>query len=236
MNLFETAKAVPIMDIIHRYGVQTKEEGRRVYCTCPNPSHPDLHPSALVNTEGKYPNTFNCFSCGAHGSTVDFVMLLFNLKTAKESAQKIVDDFCNGKYDKESRYDVRKIAKERLEEEKTQYIASAYKSIWNAKYKQLNDLKNAENIRIDTLEAIGKELSEEESKNYVDFVSEIQKDFMQIDCIVRQIESLEEQRNFDRLARFLFAIRNDTDKIYDELLNNDLESGTNYVRGIQYAK
>lgn len=234
MNLFETAKSVPILDIVQRYGIETKQQGRRIFCTCPNPQHPDRHPSALLNTEGTFENTFNCFSCHAHGSTIDFVMLLFNLD-AKQSAKKIVDDFCNGKYDKDSPFEARKARKEKSDISKTQKIASAYKSIWNAKYKRLDDIRKDEDERINSLEAIGYEMTEEENKDYIRLISENSQDRMQINCIVRQIESIEESKDYDYLMRFLYAISEDTDNVYNELLKIDNETESNYVRGINYA-
>lgn len=50
--------------------------------------HPDTHPS--ISFKGR--TFFKCFSCGTHGSVVDFVMYYFDL-TAWEAAKKLNDDF-----------------------------------------------------------------------------------------------------------------------------------------------
>lgn len=233
MTLFETAKSVPILEIVQRYGIQTEKKGRRTFCTCPDRNHPDSHPSALLNTDGQV-NTFKCMSCGAKGSNIDLVMLLFGL-TAKESAQKIVDEFCGGKYDKGSRFEARKARTVSADNSKILKLASAYKSIWEAKYKHLDDLQKTEDDRIENLESVGYEMSEQENMDYIKSISCTRQEQLYVNAVIHTIEDLKEKGDLDYLAGYLYAISEGTNKVYDDLLMIDNRTDSNYVRGIDYA-
>lgn len=45
---------------------------------CPSWDHEDKHPSALL-----YPDGFHCFSCGAHGDSVDYFALIEGLSLSE---------------------------------------------------------------------------------------------------------------------------------------------------------
>ena len=69
------AKSVPIIDIVRHYsGVELKQKGKEYWGSCP--FHNERTPSFSVNPAK---NIWHCFSCGAGGSSVDFVMKLKNL-------------------------------------------------------------------------------------------------------------------------------------------------------------
>lgn len=56
---------LPIEGVAERLGLQVK----RHKCLCP--FHDDSHPSLMFNT---HKNTFRCYVCGTHGTTIDLVM------------------------------------------------------------------------------------------------------------------------------------------------------------------
>lgn len=76
MTVDEIKKTVSMFEIIKRYGVTTNK-GMAV---CP--FHEDKNPSMKI-----YQNSFFCFSCGAHGDIIDFVMMMdeVDFKTAFQS-------------------------------------------------------------------------------------------------------------------------------------------------------
>lgn len=71
--------------VVERYGYQP-DRSDCILC----PFHNDQHPSLRIYSEpGK---GFYCYSCGAGGSVIDFVMRLFRL-TYKQSLLRIGSDF-----------------------------------------------------------------------------------------------------------------------------------------------
>lgn len=76
MTVDEIKKTVSMFEIIKRYGVTTNK-GMAV---CP--FHEDKNPSMKI-----YQNSFFCFSCGAHGDVIDFVMMMddVDFRTAYQS-------------------------------------------------------------------------------------------------------------------------------------------------------
>ena len=73
-NFFENYKIeilryLPIEQVAARLGI----EARRHKAVCP--FHDDHHPSLSFNRRN---NTFRCFACGTHGSTIDLAMRMLN--------------------------------------------------------------------------------------------------------------------------------------------------------------
>lgn len=82
-NIFDAVKeAVTVPMAAERYGLQANRAGM-VRC----PFHDDHTPSLKLNE--RY---FYCFGCGEHGSVVDFVAKLFNLRPY-DAANKVAVDF-----------------------------------------------------------------------------------------------------------------------------------------------
>lgn len=233
MDLFETAKSVPLPEIADRYGLQTTRKGRRIYCLCP--FHPDTHPSLLLNTEGEYAGLYFCSSCHAKGSAIDLVMKLLGLD-AKGSAERIVNDFCNGKYDRSDPEAKTQAKKYSDAVNKILRSASFTKSVWNAHFKMIHDAELAEQARLDELEKnleAGTDLPEEESRIYFSNVAIWHEEKTSDLAVTDLIEDLEKQKDFNRLARYLSEIKSETMTVYDSLLNMDNETGSNYVRGLR---
>lgn len=88
-SAIEQAKSVAIRDVISRYvsGVQFPYHNN-ANMSCP--FHKDAAPSFHI-----YPhtNTFHCFSCGAGGTVIDFVMHATGLIDPLAAAKTICDDF-----------------------------------------------------------------------------------------------------------------------------------------------
>lgn len=69
-NVFtEVKEAVPMREAVSFYGYEPNRAG---FICCP--FHVEKTPSLKINER-----SFHCFGCGAHGSVIDFVALLFNL-------------------------------------------------------------------------------------------------------------------------------------------------------------
>lgn len=66
--VIESARAMPIADVIGRY-ISLKKTGSEYSALCP--FHQEKTPSFSVNTNK---NFYHCFGCGAAGSPIDFVM------------------------------------------------------------------------------------------------------------------------------------------------------------------
>lgn len=230
MTLFETAKSVPLLDICQKYGIQTERKGRKTFCTCPDRNHPDVHPSTLLNLEGQV-NTFKCMSCGAKGSAIDFVSLLYGL-TAKESAQKIVDEFCGGKYDKGSADEISEAQKQRNQIEKVLKSAHFTKTVINAHYKMIRDAELSENERLDQIEK-ERDLTEQESMTFVENTKYWHEQKQSDEASVTVIDTLIEKQRYKDLYEYLKRVKNETMETYYSLLAMDEASGSNYVRGIQ---
>lgn len=68
----EIKSLVTMQQVAEFYGFQV---GRSGFISCP--FHTGDHTASLKIYDGI--GGFHCFGCGAHGSVIDFVMLLFNL-------------------------------------------------------------------------------------------------------------------------------------------------------------
>lgn len=62
-----------IVDVARASGRDPQRKGSRLTVRCPNPLHPDNHPSCDIDDEA---NVFCCRSCGAGGGVVDFANLV----------------------------------------------------------------------------------------------------------------------------------------------------------------
>ena len=230
MDLFETAKSVPLPDIADRYGLQTTRKGRRIYCLCP--FHPDRHPSLLLNTEGKYAGLYYCSSCQAKGSGIDLVMKLLGLDS-RSSAERIVNDFCGGQYGKSDPEEKDHAKKYQNAVSKILGSASFTQTVWNAHYKMSRDAELTEQERLDDLEKSGHDLTEEDSKLYFSSVKDWNEEKQSDLAVSHLIDDLIEQKDYERLARYLMKIKDETMTVYNSLLNMDTETGSHYVRGLQ---
>lgn len=86
MTAFELAKAlVTAREAAEHYGLEVGHSGM---ACCP--FHEDHTPSMKLDER------FHCFGCGEDGDVIDFVSRLFGM-TAKEAAEKIINDFGGGK-------------------------------------------------------------------------------------------------------------------------------------------
>jgi len=66
--IFNTAKAVPIIQTALGLGLDLKKQGRNYIAICP--FHAERNPSFTVFPGS---NTFRCFGCGIYGDTIDIV-------------------------------------------------------------------------------------------------------------------------------------------------------------------
>lgn len=80
----EIKNRLPIEEVAERYGLPIVR-GKAI---CP--FHEDTHPSMTFKR-----NRFRCWACGAGGSVIDFVMLLYGF-TPKEAAIRLDNDFFLG--------------------------------------------------------------------------------------------------------------------------------------------
>lgn len=62
-----------IVDVVSRYNIPLVRRGAHYSACCP--FHNERNPSFIVSPNR---NTYHCFSCGAHGDAIDFVMRLDN--------------------------------------------------------------------------------------------------------------------------------------------------------------
>lgn len=89
MNLFESAKTVPIdrvIDVMHGLSGARRQSGRLVM-SCP--FHQDPTPSFTIYEKT---NSFYCFGCGVGGDGIKFVQKLYNL-TPRDAAVAICRAF-----------------------------------------------------------------------------------------------------------------------------------------------
>lgn len=87
-NYTTKARSLPVLAVVQRYsGIELKQRGREFWGLCP--LHGEKTPSFSINSEK---NVWYCYSCGAGGSGVDFIMKLRGL-TFKEAAAMIEKDF-----------------------------------------------------------------------------------------------------------------------------------------------
>lgn len=92
MTIFEQAKQLATTrEAAEHYGLKV---GRSGMACCP--FHDDRTPSLKLDER------FHCFGCGEDGDVIDFVSRLFGL-TAKEAAEKIINDFGGGRSPAEMR-------------------------------------------------------------------------------------------------------------------------------------
>ena len=107
MNVFEAVKqAVTTRQAVEHYGFRVNRSGK-IAC----PFHNDRTPSMKVD------NRFHCFGCGADGDVIDFVARLYGLGT-KEAAEKLAQDFGMRYEDKGKKPSVRKVIKQKSEEQR----------------------------------------------------------------------------------------------------------------------
>ena len=107
MNVFEAVKqSVTTRQAAEIYGIKVNRNGMAV---CP--FHNDRTPSMKVDKR------FHCFGCGADGDVIDFVAKLYGLGT-KKAAEKLAQDFGIIYEIKGKKPSVRKVIKQKSEEQK----------------------------------------------------------------------------------------------------------------------
>jgi DNA primase len=93
---FEAARAIPIRDVVARYGVQLKWNGNKATAKCPLPTHSskDSTHSFSIKNDGNY---FQCFSSSCNqgmgkkgGDCINFVAAMENL-SRYDAAAKILE-------------------------------------------------------------------------------------------------------------------------------------------------
>lgn len=67
----EAARAIPIVGVVERYGIQLKRQGREHIGLCP--LHQEKTASFSVNADRGF---YHCFGCGLHGDVIDFVQAI----------------------------------------------------------------------------------------------------------------------------------------------------------------
>lgn len=89
LDFFEQARAVPVLDVVHRYmpGLELRRTGRNWLGLCP--FHQEKTPSFTVTPARQM---FYCFGCGAGTSPVDFLVHLHGLEPL-DAAKQICRDF-----------------------------------------------------------------------------------------------------------------------------------------------
>jgi hypothetical protein len=80
----DAARAVPLPELLERYGVDLRTRGARLVGHCP--FHDDARPSLEVNT---HKGLWHCFPCGIGGDGIAFVMQLKALGFA-EAVREVV--------------------------------------------------------------------------------------------------------------------------------------------------
>jgi len=75
--------------LVQRYTTAARVTGNQTLYHCPNPAHPDRHPSFSVITNRSGKQVARCFSqCAWHGDAIEFLKWIDNLSTA-EAAKKL---------------------------------------------------------------------------------------------------------------------------------------------------
>ncbi len=69
-EIFKDYDQVPIDEVAQSLGIDTSKK----FITCPCPDHDDKNPSVMLSKNGKYENSFKCWSCGEHGGPIELVM------------------------------------------------------------------------------------------------------------------------------------------------------------------
>lgn len=111
MNVFEAVKqSVTTRQAAEYYGFRVNRSGK-IAC----PFHNDRTPSMKVD------NRFHCFGCGADGDVIDFVARLYELGT-KEAAIKLAQDFGIMYETKGKKPSVRKVVRQKSEEQKVREL------------------------------------------------------------------------------------------------------------------
>ena len=91
-NDLEELKKIPLEVVIGNFGIKLikTSDGFKVHC----PFHEDRMPSLFINVEK---NLFYCFSCGAGGSVLDFIMKIKNNIRFEAAANYLRDNYANTK-------------------------------------------------------------------------------------------------------------------------------------------
>ena len=120
-------------DVVRQYGFQL---GRSNFMSCP--FHKGDRTASLKVYSGR--GGFHCFGCGAHGSVIDFVMLLFDL-SFRQAVLRLNSDFRLGLTgEKPDRKEASRIAREREQEarelelfrQEYQRRTELYRAMWAA--------------------------------------------------------------------------------------------------------
>lgn len=83
-SLSDLVHRVDLVALVERYAGQGRRTGHMVLFSCPNPAHPDTHPSFSVSTGKDGLSRWKCFSqCNAHGDALDLVKWLTGATTAE---------------------------------------------------------------------------------------------------------------------------------------------------------
>lgn len=82
----ELKRSTRILDVLARYGIEARPQGRGYLAKCP--FHDDHNPSLSVDP---VKNVWHCFGCNAGGSVIDFVMKKDGL-TFREATDKLLLD------------------------------------------------------------------------------------------------------------------------------------------------
>ena len=83
----QECRALSIVDVFRRYGVDVKKQGANHVCLCPAPDHHEKTPSCILYAKG---NNYYCEGCKTSGDTIAFVQLV----TRMEFVQAI-EDLCS---------------------------------------------------------------------------------------------------------------------------------------------
>ena len=79
-----------ILSVAERYGVYAERKGKTCMALCP--FHDDHNPSGYIYTNRRGQERWHCFPCGLDGSSVDFVMGLYDIGPL-EAATRIAEHF-----------------------------------------------------------------------------------------------------------------------------------------------
>lgn len=148
-TLFDEVKdAVKVSDAAKAYGYTPNRAG---FICCP--FHSERTPSLKL-----YDKTFHCYGCGAHGSVIDFVVMLFNLSPL-DAARKLNDDFTlhltdepPSREEQDQRRHVRDV-RQMFDEWREQMLNQLDAAIRVANLADYNDLTDAEALAIRYREA-----------------------------------------------------------------------------------
>lgn len=125
-GLFDAAQLVTAEQAARLYGIRF--HGKRAFC----PFHDDGRHPALAFKEGK----FNCFACGAHGDSIDFVQQLNGVSNL-EAARQLNADFGLGLSDSLPNWEaLSKMRRDRIaQRQKEQAVTDAHSVLcWAWRY------------------------------------------------------------------------------------------------------